>query len=280
MSTDIKGVSYRMTGYKPEKDYMFRVRAVNKYGISDPSMTSTLFSAPRKIYDTTMPEQNGRDIADNIFTCIFLKKKRFLIVISLKFIPEAVPIKNKSVLFQIMAWYRTRAKPLSGPILTKVYDVMGRHMAWKNFDLNFISPYIYIRLMNVKYAIAHVIVTMGPGWFPMSSQNFVNISWGNAMALPSQQPDCLFTNTFWGHSASELPMDSPHKWSVMRPVFPCDDVITICFPLSGRQASGCQEEGRRGRQTQGQAKDNLGQTGYTGRHGFVLDLTMEVLVMS
>ncbi len=43
---DIYETTWVMKGYKPEKDYMFRVRAGNDYGISDPSMSNTLISKP------------------------------------------------------------------------------------------------------------------------------------------------------------------------------------------------------------------------------------------
>ena len=33
-----------MKNYRPEKDYMFRVRAANDYGISEASMANTLFA--------------------------------------------------------------------------------------------------------------------------------------------------------------------------------------------------------------------------------------------
>ena len=44
IATDVKDTTYIMKEYRPEKDYMFRIRAGNEYGVSDPSMSSTLFS--------------------------------------------------------------------------------------------------------------------------------------------------------------------------------------------------------------------------------------------
>ena len=44
IGNDIKETSFIMKGYRPEKDYMFRVRAANVYGIGDPSMSATLFA--------------------------------------------------------------------------------------------------------------------------------------------------------------------------------------------------------------------------------------------
>jgi len=40
--------TYVMKDYRPEKDYMFRIRAGNEYGVSDPSMSSTLFAKSGK----------------------------------------------------------------------------------------------------------------------------------------------------------------------------------------------------------------------------------------
>ena len=44
IATDVKDTSYTMKDYRPEKDYMFRIRAGNEYGISDPSLSATVFS--------------------------------------------------------------------------------------------------------------------------------------------------------------------------------------------------------------------------------------------
>ena len=49
VAMDLKTTSWFMRDYKPEKDYMFRVRAQNQYGMSDPSMSATLFAAPREL---------------------------------------------------------------------------------------------------------------------------------------------------------------------------------------------------------------------------------------
>ncbi|CAD5121391.1 DgyrCDS9913 [Dimorphilus gyrociliatus] len=44
--TDLKEATYTFKGYKPEKDYLFRVKAFNKYGTSDPSMSTQVFAKP------------------------------------------------------------------------------------------------------------------------------------------------------------------------------------------------------------------------------------------
>ena len=70
------------------------------------------------------PEQNGRRLAYNIFVNenvgIFIK-------ISLKFVLKGT-IDNKSALVQVMAWRRTGAKPLPGPMPIQFTDAYMRHL--------------------------------------------------------------------------------------------------------------------------------------------------------
>ena len=57
-------------------------------------------------FNSSLPEQNGRHFADDIFKCIFVNEKfGILIRISLKFVAKG-PIGNKSALVQVMAWHR------------------------------------------------------------------------------------------------------------------------------------------------------------------------------
>ena len=44
IASDVRDTAYTMKDYRPEKDYMFRIRASNEYGISDPSLCATVFS--------------------------------------------------------------------------------------------------------------------------------------------------------------------------------------------------------------------------------------------
>ena len=61
--------------------------------------------------------QNGRDVADNIFKCIFLKDNVFILFWNpIKLVPE-VPIDSKWVLVQIMAWRRAKDEPLFEPLM-------------------------------------------------------------------------------------------------------------------------------------------------------------------
>ena len=46
IATDVEETKYVMSEYKAEKDYMFRIRASNQYGMSEPSLSTTLFSKP------------------------------------------------------------------------------------------------------------------------------------------------------------------------------------------------------------------------------------------
>ena len=36
-------------GFDPERDYLFRIRAQNEYGLSDPSMPATFYGKPSKV---------------------------------------------------------------------------------------------------------------------------------------------------------------------------------------------------------------------------------------
>ena len=67
--------------------------------------------------NSSLPGENGRHFADNIFKCIFMKDMfNVLIQISLKFVPLG-PIDNKSALVLVMAWRRPGGKPLPEPML-------------------------------------------------------------------------------------------------------------------------------------------------------------------
>ena len=77
--------------------------------------------------NSSLPGQNGRHFADDIFECIFMNEKFFILIqISLKFVPKG-PNDNKSALVQVMAWRRTGDKPLPEPILTEFTDAYMPH---------------------------------------------------------------------------------------------------------------------------------------------------------
>ena len=62
--------------------------------------------------NSSLPGLNDRHFADDIFRCIFLNENLW---ISLNFIPKS-PINNIPVLVPILAWRRSRDKPLSEPM--------------------------------------------------------------------------------------------------------------------------------------------------------------------
>ena len=79
------------------------------------------------IVDSSSPGQNGHHFADNIFRCIFMNEKFFILIkISLKFVPKA-PIISITELVLIMAWLRLGDKPLSEPMLAWSTDPYMRH---------------------------------------------------------------------------------------------------------------------------------------------------------
>ena len=69
------------------------------------------------LFNTLRPRQNGRQFGDGHFKFIFLSRKYcYLIKMSLQFVCNG-PINKKQTLFQIMAWRRTGAKPLSDSMM-------------------------------------------------------------------------------------------------------------------------------------------------------------------
>ena len=48
IGSDLTKLSHVMKDYKSQKDYMFRIRASNDYGISEPSMSASLVAKPGK----------------------------------------------------------------------------------------------------------------------------------------------------------------------------------------------------------------------------------------
>ena len=66
------------------------------------------------------PRPNRRQVADDIFKCIFENEnERISYRISLKFVPQ-VRINNIPALVQIMAWRRSGDKPLSEPMMVSL----------------------------------------------------------------------------------------------------------------------------------------------------------------
>ena len=86
------------------------------------------------LINSSPPGQNGCYFADNIFRCIFMNEKFWILIkISPKFVPKG-PIGNNPVLVWIMAWHRSGDKPLSEAMLIR----LPRHLCvtllqWVNF---------------------------------------------------------------------------------------------------------------------------------------------------
>ena len=69
------------------------------------------------IFNTIRLRQNGGQLPDDIFKCIFLNENvRILLKLSLKFVLE-VRINNIPALVWVMAWCRPGDKPLSEPMM-------------------------------------------------------------------------------------------------------------------------------------------------------------------
>ena len=95
--------------------------------------------------NSSLPGQNGRHLADDIFKYIFISEKVLYFHLDpLKFVPNH-PIDNKSALVQVMAWcYQTGDKPLPEPMLIQfpahicgTRGRLGNSMALGRFEWNF-----------------------------------------------------------------------------------------------------------------------------------------------
>ena len=76
---------------------------------------------------SSLPGQNVRHFAGDIFTGIFMKENFCILPrISVSFLPKG-PGDNKSMLVQVMAWRRTGDKPLLEPMPTQFIDAYMRH---------------------------------------------------------------------------------------------------------------------------------------------------------
>ena len=75
--------------------------------------------------------QNGRHFANNIFKCIFVNEKFYVLIpISLKFASKG-SIGNESALVQVMVWRRTGNKPLPKTKLALFTDAFIWHQGAK-----------------------------------------------------------------------------------------------------------------------------------------------------
>ena len=77
--------------------------------------------------NSSPPGQNGCHFADNIFQCIFMNEKFWILIqISLKFVLKG-QIDNEAALVKAMAWRRTGDKPLPEPMLIQFTDLYMGH---------------------------------------------------------------------------------------------------------------------------------------------------------
>ena len=83
--------------------------------------------------NSSPPGQNSRHFADDIFRCVFVNEKFYILIeISLKFVPKG-PINNIPALVQIMAWRWIGDKPLFEPMLPdSLTHICGTRGRWVN----------------------------------------------------------------------------------------------------------------------------------------------------
>ena len=82
---------------------------------------------PAAIFNSSLPEQNGRHFTDDFFKCIFMNEKFCIFIrISSKLVLNG-PIDNKSAFGQVMAWRQTGDKPLPEPMMTQFTEACMRH---------------------------------------------------------------------------------------------------------------------------------------------------------
>ena len=111
------------------------------------------------IYNTLRPRQDGRHFPDDIFKCIFLNENaRILLKKSPKFVPN-VGIHNIPALVQIMAWRRSRDKPLSEPMMVNLLThICVTRPQWEPHTTLVISPYCQHTIVDAaKHPASHRI---------------------------------------------------------------------------------------------------------------------------
>ena len=86
--------------------------------------------------NSSLPGQNGRHFADNIFKHLFMNEKWCIFIqISLRFVPKGA-IDSKSALVQVMAWRRTNTLGINEVLifwLLSSSEKIYRHTLKKNF---------------------------------------------------------------------------------------------------------------------------------------------------
>ena len=117
--------------------------------------------------NSSPPGQNGHHFADEIFRCIFVNEKFFILIrISPKFAPKG-PIDNNPGLVQIMAWHWIGENPLSEPMLNWFTDVYiyGTRGGWVNLPSTrsscIHSRVLFTWMLNTSYLHRQAISNNG-----------------------------------------------------------------------------------------------------------------------
>ena len=80
-----------------------------------------------KYFNSSPHGRNGHHFADDNLICIFVNENICILIQNkVKFVPWC-PIDNRSVLVQVMAWWRNGDKPLPEPMLTQLMDAYMQH---------------------------------------------------------------------------------------------------------------------------------------------------------
>ena len=106
-----------------------------------------------RVFNTLIPRQNGRHIADDIINCIFLNENVWLsIKISTKFVPKD-QINDIPALVWLMAWRLPGDKPLSEPMMVRLpTHICVTRPQWVNaFIIQAIDYFQYIFLFYFIY---------------------------------------------------------------------------------------------------------------------------------
>ena len=106
--------------------------------------------------DALRPRQNGRQIPDDNFKCIFWMKI-YKFKISLKFGPKG-PINNIPALVQIMAWHRQGDKLLSEPMMDNslTHICVTQHQWGKRFPNLFWHSLRHIKCPRMIHATFYI----------------------------------------------------------------------------------------------------------------------------
>ena len=108
--------------------------------------------------NTLRPIQNGRHFSDDIFKCIFLNENVWIsIKIPVKLVPKG-PINNMPALFQIMAWRRPGAKPLSETMMV----ILLRHICVTRPQ--WVERYVCYVFSNIWYYAEKYVVWIIHSW--------------------------------------------------------------------------------------------------------------------